>query len=114
MIQDPQIVSMFLDPPLYFLEQVPDLHADDKGRHGQENVAPEKHVKMMHEVQEQDGQLEDELCVVCEQSSLLPDRAGAGIALPHVVQMESIAQDDVEGPDVKLDALRKFFTSLPT
>lgn len=76
---------MFFNPPLDFVEQIPELHANDQGGHGQEYVAPDEHVKMMNEIQQKDGQFEDEFGVISEGTAFFPNRAGPAVPLPRVV-----------------------------
>lgn len=54
-IEHPQIVPMLLEPALYLMEQISQLHANDKAGHGQEYIAPHQHVQMVDEVYDESG-----------------------------------------------------------
>lgn len=92
-VPHPQVVPVLLVLALDLMEEIPQLHAYHQTGHGEEDVAPQEHVQVMHQVDYQGGQFKAQLDVVGDGAPFLPNlvllaRVDGGVGLvTHVVQV---------------------------
>lgn len=72
MIQNPQIVAMFFEFPLNLVGEITELHDDDQACHRQKDIRPQKHMKMVSQINQESSKIKAELCVVRHWSSFVP------------------------------------------
>lgn len=88
-MKDPQVVAVLLDSALDLVDEVAQVHADNKRRHGQEDVAPQQHVDVVKQLDHECAELKHQFRVVCQSTALLPHSPATAA---HIVHVQGVAQ----------------------